>query len=385
MAGTIGSPLNGLGIGGVAPNVTLVNLRAGQDSGFFFLGPTVDAYTYAGNNGIDVVNMSYFTDPWLYNCAANPADSPEQQAEQRTIIEASQRALRFARRHGVTLVSAIGNGHTDLGHPTIDVISPDYPIGTEYPREIDNSCLTVPTELDGVVSISSLGPSGNKADYSDYGIEQTDFSAPGGFFRDFFGTDRFMTARNMILAPYPLNVAMVEGLVDPVSGQPAPGGFVIADCTGATIDTCTYWQYIQGTSMASPHAAGVAALVVSAHGHEDAVHGGLTMAPGDVERVMRKTATDTPCPAENPVDYLDEGRDDTYTAFCEGLPGRTGSTATASSTPWGPSARSALGVCPCVSPWAAGCAPRARPAAPRPRGWGRPSSDPYRTAAWGRR
>ncbi|HET9601233.1 MAG TPA: S8 family serine peptidase [Acidimicrobiales bacterium] len=324
VAGTIGSPLNGLGIGGVAPNVTLVNLRAGQDSGFFFLGPTVDAYTYAGNNGIDVVNMSYFTDPWLYNCAANPADSPEQQAEQRTIIEASQRALRFARRHGVTLVSAIGNGHTDLGNPTIDVISPDYPIGTEYPREIDNSCLTVPTELDGVVSISALGPSGNKADYSDYGIEQTDFSAPGGFFRDFFGTDRFMTARNMILAPYPLNVAMVEGLVDPVSGQPGPGGFVIADCTGATIDTCTYWQYIQGTSMASPHAAGVAALVVSAHGTEDAVHGGLTMAPGEVERVMRKTATDTPCPAENPVDYLDEGRDDTYTAFCEGLPWKNG-------------------------------------------------------------
>ena len=63
---------------------------------------------------------------------------------------------------------------------------------------------------------------------------------------------------------------------------------------------------------------------MSAHGTEDAVHGGLTMAPGEVERVMRKTATDTPCPAENPVDYLDEGRDDTYTAFCEGLPWKNG-------------------------------------------------------------
>ena len=37
MAGTIGAPLNGLGIGGVAPKVGLVNLRAGQDSGYFFL------------------------------------------------------------------------------------------------------------------------------------------------------------------------------------------------------------------------------------------------------------------------------------------------------------------------------------------------------------
>ena len=36
VASTIGSPINGLGIAGVAPNVTLVNLRAGQDSGYFF-------------------------------------------------------------------------------------------------------------------------------------------------------------------------------------------------------------------------------------------------------------------------------------------------------------------------------------------------------------
>jgi len=76
VAGTIGAALNGLGIAGVAPNVTLVNLRAGQDSGYFFLQSTVDALTYAGDIGVDVVNMSYYTDPWLYNCASNPADSP---------------------------------------------------------------------------------------------------------------------------------------------------------------------------------------------------------------------------------------------------------------------------------------------------------------------
>jgi len=48
VASTIAAPINGIGMAGVAPNVTLVNLRAGQDSGFFFLGPTVDALTYAG-------------------------------------------------------------------------------------------------------------------------------------------------------------------------------------------------------------------------------------------------------------------------------------------------------------------------------------------------
>src|SRR5690349_17538931 len=71
VASTIGSPLNGQGIGGVAPKVDLVNLRAGQDSGYFFLGPTLDVLTYAGDNGADVVNTSFYIDPWLYNCTAN--------------------------------------------------------------------------------------------------------------------------------------------------------------------------------------------------------------------------------------------------------------------------------------------------------------------------
>ena len=76
VAGTVGSAINGVGIAGVAPKTGIVNLRAGQDSGYFFLQPTLDALTYAGDHGIDVVNMSYYIDPWLYNCRALPADSP---------------------------------------------------------------------------------------------------------------------------------------------------------------------------------------------------------------------------------------------------------------------------------------------------------------------
>ena len=120
MASTIASPLNGIGMAGVAPKAELVNLRAGQDSGYFFLGPTLDALTYAGDHGIDVVNMSYYIDPWLYNCAANPADSPAEQREQRLVIAATQRAIDYARNHGVTTIAAEGNGHTDLGKPTSD-------------------------------------------------------------------------------------------------------------------------------------------------------------------------------------------------------------------------------------------------------------------------
>ena len=52
VASTIGSPINGLGMAGVAPKVTLVNLRAGQDSGFFFVQPRVDALTFGLGSGI---------------------------------------------------------------------------------------------------------------------------------------------------------------------------------------------------------------------------------------------------------------------------------------------------------------------------------------------
>src|SRR6266508_953706 len=115
VAGTVAAAANGLGISGVAPNVTLVNLRAGQDSGFFFLFETLAAYTYAANNGIDVVNMSFFTDPWWANCPDNPLDTLEEQIEQRTIVELSHESLDYAYANGVTLIAAEGNEHTDLG------------------------------------------------------------------------------------------------------------------------------------------------------------------------------------------------------------------------------------------------------------------------------
>ena len=312
VAGTVGAALNGIGIAGVAPKVTLVNLRAMQDSGFFFLQATLDAMTYAADNGIDVVNMSYFTDPWLYNCRANPADSPAEQAEQALIIDATQRAADYARAHGVTLVSALGNDATDLGHPTLDATSPDFPDGAVRKRTIDNSCVDVPTETDGVISVSAVGPSGAKSDYSNYGVEQTDVAAPGGFLRDNFGTPRFRVAENMILSTYPEAVAKTQNTLNPDGTPKVPE--VVRDCQAGV---CAYYQYIQGTSMASPHAAGVAALIVSEFGSKR--HGkGITMDPVDVERILRQTATKTPCPTPAKVDYTVIGRPESWNAVCEG-------------------------------------------------------------------
>jgi lantibiotic leader peptide-processing serine protease len=319
VAGIVAASLNGLGVSGVAPKVQLVNVRAGQDSGFFFLQPTIDAMVYAGLVGIDVINMSYFTDPWLYNCLDNPADSPAAQAEQRTIRVATQRAINFARAHGVTPVAALGNQNTDLGNPTTDDISPDFPPGAAYHRDVDNSCITVPTETRGVISISALGQSLKKAHYSNWGLEQTDFSAPGGFSRDYFGSEQYLQPETRILSTYPLNVLQATGEVDP-SGNPTTP-LVLRDCQGGT---CAYYRYLQGTSMASPHAAGVAALIVGSHGSRDARLGGLTLDPRTVERVLTRTAKQTPCPSPPIFTYPDPDLGPEFDAPCEGTLARNG-------------------------------------------------------------
>ena len=84
VAGTIASPLNGIGIAGVAPEGRRSSTSApARTRATSSSARRVDALTYAGDHGIDVVNMWYYIDPWLYNCAANPADSPAEQREQR--------------------------------------------------------------------------------------------------------------------------------------------------------------------------------------------------------------------------------------------------------------------------------------------------------------
>ena len=75
--------------------------------------------------------------------------------------------------------------------------------------------------------------------------------------------------------------------------------------------------------MASPHAVGVAALAIAQFGTPDG-KGGVGLAPAEVERLLQGTATDTPCPAQNPFVYTNLPAPGVPPALCEGTPQRNG-------------------------------------------------------------
>ena len=250
-AGTIAAAVNGVGITGVAPNVGLAGIKSSNDDGFFFPEMVICSYMWVAEKGIDVTNNSYFADPWLYNCVND--------AEQRAIWKAERRAIQYAQSKGTVVVSSEGNDSTDLSHPAIDPISPD----TEpevVPREVTNACSVIPVEVPGVIGVTATGDLSLKSYYSSYGISTADVAAPGG--------DR----RFQITA-------------DPGGGRVLSTWPSSAPCAIQTFDQGAKYCWIQGTSMASPHVAGLAGLLLS-----------QGAAPRAVEGAIASSANPQPCP-----------------------------------------------------------------------------------------
>lgn len=261
-AGTIAAPINGMGVSGVAPRAKVVVLKAGTEQGYFFTQSVVDALRYAGDQRLDAVNMSFFADPWLFNCRND--------ADQKAIIQQISAAARYAEQRGVVLVAAAGNDGIDMNHPTTDEISPDYPPDAAVSRTVHNNCVVMPTEIPGVVVVTATGAQNLLTWYSTYG-NVTDVTAPGG---SRFQTPTPDTARGRVLSTYS---STASDLADE-----AALGRLVQDSHG------NYYAWLNGTSMAAPHVVGVVALIRAAHPR---------MSQGAVVALLRSTATKMGCPA----------------------------------------------------------------------------------------
>lgn len=317
VAGTVAAAANDLGVTGVAPDVSIVDLRAGQDAGLFLLGPTVNAITHGAEQELDVMNMSFYVDPWMYACRGGaPGDSPEQAAAQDVSIELVHRALELAHDNGVTMVSAAGNNSLDMADPGTDTSSPNY--GDDpHDRTIDtDECESLPTDGPHVIGVSSIDEGGDRSSFSNWTSDPSSdgvtVAAPGGA--------QDGDAGRGILSAAPRTYLQDQGSVDDEGRVTTDGASqgVVRDCPDGIDEgaedpdeKCGFYAYLQGTSMASPHVAGVAALIISENGDR--------MDPDEVVKKLRSSAADQQCPSGSTGDATCTGSADRNGFFGDGI------------------------------------------------------------------
>ena len=238
VAGTIAAARNGQGIVGVAPNARMASVKVVNDDGFIYPEYAVCGFMWAGLEGMDVTNNSYFIDPFMYWCG----DQPDQAAA----MEAVNRAVQWSTGQGAVHAAAAGNARTDLSNNTTDTSSPND--SKPVTRTINSGCFDIPAELPGVVTVSSFALKDSKtletwlSSFSNRGLGAIDVGAPGS--------------------------SILSTIV-------ADNGYGLKS----------------GTSMASPHAAGVLALLAGTH---------PSWSPAQLKAGLEAQADDKACAAPQP-------------------------------------------------------------------------------------
>ncbi|MEO7270209.1 MAG: S8 family serine peptidase [Knoellia sp.] len=258
VAGTIAAARNGVGIVGVAPNVKLASVKVVEDAGYIYPEYAVCGFIWAADKGMEVTNNSYYIDPYALWCKAN--------LDEKAAILAVERALKYSEKKDVVNVAAAGNSAWDLSKPITDTGSPNN-TPEPTPRQTDQRCYDMPTEVGNTITVSSVGPTAVKSYYSNWGRNVVDVTAPGG--------DRRVMA-----------------------DTPDKNGRILSTVVGGT------WGYKQGTSMASPHTAGVVALL---RGTDTGLNAKQSI------NTLEREADSIACPA-----FYDADQDGVNDATCEG-------------------------------------------------------------------
>ncbi len=229
---------NDFGTAGVAPNVTLIAVKVLNAAGRGSFGNIIAGIIWAADVHAQVINMSL------------GATFPKQ-AHVGPLVAALNRAISYAKNHGVLVVSAAGNEAADLQHA--------------------HDFISLPCEAGVQLCVSATGPGDIPASYTNYGTNAINVAAPGGDF------------------------------------APAPASFVLSLCSSHTTvpavvalgckNRVTY-LYVIGTSQAAPHVSGLAALLDSQFGGQ--------LNPSQLITLIQQNADDLGKPGADP--FFGKGR-----------------------------------------------------------------------------
>ena len=295
VSGIIAASHNGSGVDGVNPNTTLAAIRVLKHNRTY-LEQEVCGYVWAAKVGMDVTNASI---------GSLSPDYPGKYAVDKAYDTVLQRAVSYAAKNNVVNVAAAGNNKLDLDniHDDTSLDRMRRQIEKRQPREVigqtvdacndkntfnsltglanqqspglggsglslaNNKGYIVPAMLDGVLAVSAVQKrsahsvtSLNRASFSNYGANTIDVAAPGNWIYSTYGTD---------------------------------------------------YDYMNGTSMASPHVAGVASLLKSVHPNYSA---------SQITQLLKKQAKELYDNLEAPTDgaeYRGTGLVNAYAAMTE--------------------------------------------------------------------
>ena len=263
-AGTIAAADNAFGTIGVAPEAELVLIKVLFDEGYGYLFDILNGIIYAALVDVDVINMSIGS---TFRKSGGVDYTARDAAWYKNIYG---RAITFAYQKGTIVITSAGNEATDYDHSA--------------------DLMHLPSGAAHAISISATAPVGWAADpstnldvfawtYSNYGQSAIDFAAPGGNWA------------------YWLEVGNAECTVIGIARPCYVFDYVFSTGNGS-------WYWSIGTSMAAPHATGVAALIIGKNGG--------SMKPAQVEAVLRASADDLGKPGND--DFYGQGRINAYRA-----------------------------------------------------------------------
>jgi serine protease len=224
VAGTIAEATNNrIGAAGIAYRARIMPVRTLDTWGAGDAVTISRGIRYAVRHHADVINMSLEFPPFV-----NAAQLPQLMS-----------AIRYARRRGVVMTAVAGNGARA-------------------------AVLPYPARAHDVIAVAATTEHGCRAEYSNEGAE-VDVAAPGG-------------GRDAAPADDPWDLAHCDPATD--------GASVYQQTFGRDPSRFELPAGYYGTSMAAPHVAGVAALVIASR------RLGPHPAPAAVQRLIQLTARD---------------------------------------------------------------------------------------------